>query len=120
MIKIKNVHKHKAYFAFLGHRISGLLLGIFLPVHFYVLGLALNKVDKFDSFLKFSELPGVKFAEWGLLILLATHFGFGLRILVIEFVQWPTPRSIRLNWISWSMTFSVIVGAVFLVGVFGS
>lgn len=117
---VKRVHRHKAYFAFLGHRISGLLLGIFLPIHFYVLGLALGQVDKLDGFLKFSELPGVKIAEWGLILLLAIHLGFGLRILVIEFVQWPTPASIRLNWISWSVVFSVVIGAVFLAGVFGS
>ncbi|HLU03071.1 MAG TPA: succinate dehydrogenase [Advenella sp.] len=114
------MHKHKAYLAFLGHRISGLLLGIFLPIHFYVLGLALEQTDKFDRFLQFSELPGVKVAEWGLVLLLAIHLSFGLRILIIEFVQWPTPGSIRLNWISWSVVFSVIVGAVFLAGVFGS
>ena len=116
---IRSVHKHKAYFAFLGHRVSGLLLGVFLPIHFYVLGLALEQTDKLDRFLAFSELPGVKVAEWGLVLLLGIHLSFGLRILVIEFVQWPTPGSIRLNWISWGVVFSVIIGAVFLAGVFG-
>ena len=39
---MRSVHNHKAYWAFIGHRVSGLLLAIFLPFHFLALGLALS------------------------------------------------------------------------------
>ena len=116
---VKLVHRHKAYFAFLGHRVSGLLLALFLPVHFYVLGLALDDVSGLDRFLAFSQLPGVKFAEWGLVILLSMHLFFGLRLLIIEFVSWPTPQSLRLNLVGWGVALSVVIGLFFLLGVFG-
>ena len=68
----KSMRTHKSYLAFIGHRISGLLLALFLPVHFLVLGLALEGAESMDRFLTLAELPMVKFAEWGLVCLLYT------------------------------------------------
>ena len=34
-------HAHPAWWAFVVHRVSGLLLALFLPVHFWALGTAL-------------------------------------------------------------------------------
>jgi len=84
-----------------------------------ILGLALNDVSGLDRFLAFSELPGVKLAEWGLVILLSIHLCFGLRLLIIEFVSWPTPQSLRLNLVGWGVALSVVIGLFFLLGVFG-
>ncbi|HBO82920.1 MAG TPA: succinate dehydrogenase, partial [Cupriavidus sp.] len=53
---MKSPRNHRAYWAFLGHRLSGLALGIFLPAHFYVLGLALDQRDRMDAFLKFADM----------------------------------------------------------------
>ena len=33
---------HPAYWAFLVHRLSGVLLSLFIPLHFWVLGQALH------------------------------------------------------------------------------
>jgi fumarate reductase subunit D len=66
------------------HRASGVLLALFLPVHFWVLGQGLAM----DAFLKWTEQPLVKFAEWGLVVLLAAHLGAGLRVLALEFLPW--------------------------------
>ena len=66
------------------HRLSGLALALFLPVHFWALGKGLAM----DAFLRWTEQPLVKFAEWGLVVLLAAHFGGGLRVLAIEFLDW--------------------------------
>jgi fumarate reductase subunit D len=66
------------------HRISGLALALFLPVHFWALGQGLEM----DAFLRWTEQPLVKFAEWGLVVLLAAHLGGGLRVLAIEFLDW--------------------------------
>lgn len=66
------------------HRLSGIALALFLPVHFWALGRGLEM----DGFLKWTEQPLVKFAEWGLVVLLAAHLGGGLRVLALEFLPW--------------------------------
>ena len=54
---------HKSYLAFIGHRVSGLVLALFLPLHFLVLGLALEGTDPLNRFLAFSELPPVSYTH---------------------------------------------------------
>ena len=66
------------------HRLSGIALALFLPVHFWALGRGLE----LDSFLQWTEQPLVRFAEWGIVLLLAVHLGGGLRVLAIEFLDW--------------------------------
>lgn len=70
------------------HRISGLLLAAFLPLHFLTLALAIDGEARLDSFLKWTENPAVKVAEAGLVFLLAVHMLGGLRILAIENLPW--------------------------------
>jgi fumarate reductase subunit D len=79
---------HPLWYAFALHRASGLLLALFLPAHFYVLGLALSDASAMDSFLTIASTPLVKFAEFGLVFLLAVHFFGGLRLLALEFLPW--------------------------------
>jgi fumarate reductase subunit D len=79
---------HTGYWAFLVHRVSGILLTLFLPAHFFALGSALEGEAAFDSFLAWTERPFVKFAEWGIVLLLAAHLGGGLRVLALEFLPW--------------------------------
>jgi len=76
------------WIAFVMHRVSGLALAFFLPFHFYLLGLALEDASAMDSLLSWSELPMVKFAEFGLVFLLALHLFGGLRLLALEFLPW--------------------------------
>ena len=68
------------------------LLALFLPAHFYVLGLALRDTAELDSFLQWTEIPSVKLAESGLVFLLAIHFFGGLRLLALEFLPWSPPH----------------------------
>ena len=77
---------HPHYWAFVLHRASGLLLALFLPAHFYVLGLAIEGAAVMDGFLNWSQTPLAKLLESGLVILLAAHLTGGLRLLVLEFV----------------------------------
>lgn len=79
---------HPAYWAFLVHRVSGLLLALFLPLHFWVLGQALQGEARFDGFLRWTEQPLVKFAETALVLLLAAHMAGGVRLLMLEFLAW--------------------------------
>lgn len=79
---------HPAWWAFLVHRLSGIALAVFLPVHFWALGTALGGEAALDSFLAWTGRPLVKFAEWGLVVLLAAHLAGGLRLLALEFLPW--------------------------------
>ena len=79
---------HAAYRAFIVHRLSGLALALFLPLHFLVLGQALQGEAALDVFLRWTQAPLVQFSEIALVFLLAAHLTGGLRLLFVEFVGW--------------------------------
>nr|CAA6802043.1 MAG: Succinate dehydrogenase cytochrome b-556 subunit [uncultured Thiotrichaceae bacterium] len=85
---IKPHRNQPLWYAFILHRLSGVALAIFLPVHFYILGLALSEPESLDSMLLWTENPLVKFAEFGLVFLLAVHLFGGIRLLAVEFLPW--------------------------------
>ena len=76
--------KESSYWVFMVHRVSGIALAAFLPLHFWVLGNALQ----LDSFLAWTEQPLVKLGEWAIVLALAAHLGGGLRVLALEFLPW--------------------------------
>ncbi len=57
---------HPGYWAFVVHRVSGAALALFLPVHFFVLSLALSRPAALDGFLDWTRQPAVKAAETSL------------------------------------------------------
>lgn len=79
---------HPAYWAFLVHRVSGVLLALFLPAHFWALGRALHGEAELETFLRWADQPLVKAAETVLVLLLAAHTAGGLRLLALEFLAW--------------------------------
>ena len=79
---------HPSYWAFIVHRVSGLLLTLFLPFHFWALGQALQGEAALEGFLRWTSQPLVKAAEIGLVVLLAAHLTGGLRLLALEFLAW--------------------------------
>ncbi len=103
-------HQHPAWWAFLMHRLSGLALALFLPLHFWALGRALHGDAALEGFLRFSDRPLFKFAEWGLVMLLALHMMGGVRLLLIEFTRWS---GLRKNWIAGAAGFAVLTGLAF-------
>ena len=82
---------HALWYAFILHRLAGIALALFLPVHFYMLALALTDPAQLDGFLAFTDLFIVKCAEFGLVFLLAVHMFGGLRLMALEFLPW-SPR----------------------------
>lgn len=90
-MKMKTHRNHPLWLAYFLHRLSGLALAIFLPLHLYVLSLAITAPERLDYFLAFANNPLVKMMEFGLVFLLAVHFFGGLRLLALEFLPWP-PR----------------------------
>ncbi|NOR61097.1 MAG: succinate dehydrogenase, cytochrome b556 subunit [Rhodobacteraceae bacterium] len=95
---IKPHRTHALWFAYILHRLSGLGLAVFLPVHFYVLSLALTKPAELDSFLHWAEMPAVKLAEFGLVFLLAVHIFGGLRLMALEWLPWsPNQKTLAAS-----------------------
>lgn len=78
----------RLWLAAMVHRVSGVLLAAFLPLHFLVLGLAIESEAQLDGFLQWTQAPLVKMAETGLVLLLAIHLLGGIRVLMIENMPW--------------------------------
>lgn len=76
------------WLAALVHRLSGLALAIFLPLHFYTLGLAIEGEASLEGFLRWSDRPLVKVSEALLVFVLAVHLLGGVRLLVLENFSW--------------------------------
>ena len=74
--------QHASYWTFVVHRVSGIALAAFLPLHFWTLSNAL------ESSLAWTEQPLVKLGEWLIVVALAAHLGGGLRVLALEFLAW--------------------------------
>jgi fumarate reductase subunit D len=106
---------HPAYWAFLMHRLSGLGLAAFLPLHFWALGQALQGAAALDSFLRLADQGLFKFAEWGLVVLLALHMMGGVRLLLIEF---GSASGLRKDWIAGAAGFAAAAGMAFALSLF--
>lgn len=105
---------HPTYLAFVVHRVSGLLLALFLPVHFWVLGTAIQGAARLDGLLRWTENPVAKAAETILVVLLAAHLAGGLRVLALEFLGW---RARQKDMVAASAGIALLVGLVFLLNV---
>lgn len=103
---------HPTYWAFVVHRLSGVLLALFLPVHFQALSTVISDAAAFDAFLDWSQAPMVKVAEAGLVILLAAHLTGGLRLLAVEFLPW---RDWQKSLVATAAGLSLAAGLIFLV-----
>ena len=101
-------HKQRGFVAAMIHRLAGIALAIFLPIHFLALASALNGAAALDSFLAITRQPIVEFAEIGIVVALALHMTLGLRVLAIEFFDFREKTLVPL---------SVCLAAVFAVGV---
>jgi fumarate reductase subunit D len=108
------MRNHPAYWAFVVHRLSGVGLALFLPLHFWVLALMLEPA-RADAFFRWAEQPLVKLAETVLVVLLAVHLAGGLRLLALEFLPWRDTQKTR---IAVAFGFAFAAGLVFLLAAF--
>jgi len=81
---------HSAWWAFLVHRVSGVALALFLPLHFLALAQALNGAADLEAFLAWTRAPWMVASEVALVFALAAHLTGGLRLLLVEFVAWQS------------------------------
>jgi fumarate reductase subunit D len=105
---------HPTYVAFLVHRISGLLLALFLPLHFWALSRAIAGEASLEGFLRWTESGFVKAMETILVVLLAAHLAGGLRVLALEFLGW---RSSQKTMVAASAGIALATGLLFLLNV---
>ena len=94
------------------HRVSGILLACFLPLHFLLLGRALDGAAKLDTALAWTASPLVKAAEAGLVFLLALHLLGGLRVLMIENFPW---REGQKSIVTVAIAFALMLASVFFL-----
>jgi fumarate reductase subunit D len=106
--------RHPTYLAFLVHRVSGLLLALFLPLHFWALGQALHSEAALEGFLRWTDNWLFKLAEWGLVVLLALHLAGGLRVMALEFLGW---RARQKDMVAVSAGLALAIGLIFLLNV---
>ena len=103
---------HPAWWAFLVHRLSGLLLTLFLPLHFLTLGQALGGEAHFEATLRWTDQPLVKLGEAVLIVLLAAHMTGGIRLLMLEFLAW---RDWQKSLLAVAAGLTACIGAAFLL-----
>jgi fumarate reductase subunit D len=98
--------KESSYWVAIVHRVSGIALVLFLPLHFWTLSYALE----LDAFLAWTQQPLVKLAEWGIVLALAAHLSGGMRVLALEFLPW---RDWQKTLAATAAAFTVAVGLAF-------
>ena len=100
-------HKQPGFLAALLHRLAGIVLAVFLPIHFLALALALNGADALDAFINVTQTPLLKIAEAVIVVALALHMALGVRVLAIEFFAMRERTG---------MAVSICLAAAFAVG----
>jgi fumarate reductase subunit D len=103
------------WLAALVHRLSGLALAVFLPLHFLALGLAISGEARLEGFLRWADQPLVKASEGLLLGVLAVHMLGGLRLLALENLAW---REGQAGLALAAVAAAMIVAFLFLASVF--
>lgn len=106
-----------AWHAFVVHRVSGLALVLFLPVHFWVLGAALQGPGGLDAFLTWTNHPAVKVAETLLVLTLAAHLAGGARLLFVEFAGWRAES--QKTWLAAAGFVAILCALLFALNVRG-
>ena len=108
--------RHTGFLLAMAHRVSGLALAAFLPLHFLTLGTAIKGAAALDDTLRLIDMPLFKLGEWLLVVLLAVHSTCGIRLLVIEFRPWSGPRK---NWVAGIIGIGIAVGLAFALALLG-
>jgi fumarate reductase subunit D len=105
-------HRQRGFVAAMLHRLSGIALAVFLPLHFLALSTALKGADALDSFLSLTRNPLIEFLELGIVVALAIHMTLGLRVLAVEFFDFRERTLAAL-----SACFAVVfaVGVIFIL-----
>jgi succinate dehydrogenase / fumarate reductase cytochrome b subunit len=89
------------------HRLSGLILTIYLFVHLYVLSSVLDGADPFDRLMETMENPVIRLLELALVAAVLFHTLNGIRLLLLHF--FPHLNQKRLAYAATGITVFVVV-----------
>lgn len=106
---------HLGFLAAMVHRLSGLALALFLPLHFLALGVALDTA-RFDRLLAWADDPLVKLSEVVLVTALGVHMTGGVRILAVELCGLARGHAF---WIALALAGGAGIGLLFALRAFG-
>jgi len=99
-------------FAWVLHRITGLLLLVYLFMHLWVLGSANSGPGAFDQRLRMVQYPIFHFLEIGLVLTVFYHMINGLSITIMDFFNLSSKHKTLV-------TISVVIFAVVAIVAFG-
>jgi len=115
---IKHYRIHTGTLAFIFHRISGITLIFYLPLHIWVTHFISSNPGRFDKTMAFLSQPLFKFAEVALLGAILYHVMNGIRIILIDLDIIKTKVAQKAAfWVLFIAMFPVLlwVGYVFLL-----
>ncbi len=102
-------------FAWLTHRLTGIVLALYIFLHLYVLA-HLKDPARYASIMKVMQSPLVKLSEAGLLALVIAHAFNGLRLTLLD-LGMPTGLHKRVFWSAFAIGAAItVLGGVFIVG----
>lgn len=108
----RRLQRPGSWWLHLVHRLSGLALALFLPLHFLVLGQAISGAAPLQTLLDITRLPLVRAMEWAVVVSLAAHLAAGIRILCIEFLAW---HALQKTLSTLAIAFTTLFGLAYLL-----
>ena len=97
-------------YAWVAHRITGLILVVYLLLHIFTLSVVLQGPDPFDRVMATFENPVVQFLELLLIWIVFWHLLNGIRLIVLHFVP-------RLNQKPLIIGETVLTGVVMILSI---
>jgi succinate dehydrogenase cytochrome b subunit len=102
-------------FAWLVHRLTGIVLTLYIFLHLYVLA-HLKDPAGYASIMKIMQSPLVKLGEAGLLALVIAHAFNGFRLTLVD-LGMPTGLHKRVFWSAFAIGAAItVLGGVYIVG----
>lgn len=103
---------HPLWLAYILHRLSGVGLALFLPLHFWVLAMAMTDPARLDGILHLTDSGVMKLVEFGLVFGLAVHMFGGLRLMAMEWLPWtPSQKTLAAS----ATAVSFLIAALFFL-----
>jgi succinate dehydrogenase cytochrome b556 subunit len=101
------------HLAWLGHRVTGVALALYLLPHFLTIGSARQGQAAFDAALGVFAAPLFQLAEWTLVTAVAFHLFNGLRVIALDAFA-LSGRQKLLFWLVMAATATVFLAASLL------